>query len=97
MGVTLYLLYVVYSKGRKMIGKDDNRIVSLSEGMDYEEIGKVYIWNETAKPLLEILENGDSTFDLEKPNTFGFTAERYIHKRLTQVIKTFDENGELTT
>jgi hypothetical protein len=81
---------MVYSKGRKLIFKDDNSIVSLSEGMIYEDVGKVSVWNETAKPLLEVLENGDNTVDLEKLNDFGYDAKRYMHKRLTQVIKTFD-------
>ena len=55
LGVTVYLINMVYTKGLQLVGKGDNRIVSLSEGMNYEEIGKVYIWNETAKPLFEIL------------------------------------------
>jgi hypothetical protein len=89
LGVTIYLLFIVYTKGRKLIFRGDNSIVSLSEEMNYEDIGKVRVWNETAKPLLEVLENGDNTVDLEATN-----AKRYMHKRLTQYVKTFD-TGEL--
>ena len=64
---------MVYSNGSKMIGKDANRIKSLTQQMHYEEVGFAYL-NETSKPLLEILQNGDNTVDLEKED-----FKKYIH------------------
>jgi hypothetical protein len=61
--VSLYVVYMVYSNGRKMMTKDNNSYKSLEEQMNYEEVGKVYL-DQTAKPLYEILENGDNTIDL---------------------------------
>jgi hypothetical protein len=36
MSVTAYLLFMVYTNGSKLIGKDDNQITSLMEQMNYE-------------------------------------------------------------
>lgn len=59
--------------------------------MNYEDVGKRPI-NETAKPLFEILEGGDSTVDLDSEEYW-----KYISLRLTNVIKTYDEvTGEET-
>lgn len=52
-------------------------------------MGKAFL-SSTAKPLLEILENGDNTVDLEAEN-----YKRYIHIKVVNIIKSFD-NGELT-
>jgi hypothetical protein len=41
--------------------------------------------------LLEILENGDNTVDL-----VALDYQKYIHIRLNNIIKTFDENGVMT-
>lgn len=47
--------------------------------------------NQTAKPLLEILENGDNPVDLDKED-----YKRFINIKLDNIVKTFDSNGELT-
>ena len=80
---------MVYTNGRKLIFKEDNKITSLFEQMNYEHVGKCFL-NQTAKPLLEILENGDNTVDLVDKD-----YKRYIHIRLNQIIKTFDEYGQV--
>lgn len=59
--------------------------------MNYEDVGKRPI-NETAKPLFEILQGGDSTVDLEAEEYW-----KYISLRLTNIIKTYDpETGDET-
>jgi hypothetical protein len=57
MLVTGYLLFMVYSNGKKMVMRDDNKVTSLLEQADYEGIGKGYL-NDTYKILFEIIENG---------------------------------------
>jgi hypothetical protein len=39
MGVTLYLLFMVYTNGKKLIYKEDNSITSLMEQMNYKGVG----------------------------------------------------------
>jgi hypothetical protein len=39
IGVSLYVLYIVYSNGRKMIERDNNSYVSLEQQMNYENVG----------------------------------------------------------
>ena len=39
IGVSLYVLYMVYSNGRKMIERDNNSYVSLEQQMNYENVG----------------------------------------------------------
>lgn len=58
--------------------------------MEYEEVGKIGI-KDVAKPLFEIVEFGDNTVDLESED-----YRRYIHIRLNNVIKTFDETGKMS-
>jgi len=90
--VSLYVLFFVYQKGRMMFSRDDPNMTSLEEQMKYAEVNTVPI-NETAKVLFEILEGGDNTVDLDAVEG-GF--EQYVHIRLANIIKTFDEAGEMT-
>ena len=57
MLVTLYVLNLVYSNGLKLVTKDKNTYKSLEEQMDYYKVGEPTL-ELTAKPLLEIIENG---------------------------------------
>lgn len=41
--------------------------------------------------MLEILENGDNTVDLEAEN-----YRRYIHIKVVNIIKSFDDQGDMT-
>ena len=67
MAVTIYLLFMVYSNGSKMIFRDDNKMTSLQKQADYDAIGRSYL-NSTYKILFEIIENGSDTVDLEQEN-----------------------------
>lgn len=42
-GVTIYVLFFVYNKGKMMFGRDDPNMTSLEEQMDYDSVGKVSI------------------------------------------------------
>ena len=72
-----------------MMTYGDNKITSLMEQMKYEQVGKAFL-NQTAKPLLEVLENGDYTIDLENE---GY--KRFINIRMDNIIKRFDQDGNL--
>lgn len=61
-GVTLYTLWIAYTRGRQMLDFDDPTISSITEVMDYEAVGKVK-YDELALMFIEILEGGDYTFE----------------------------------
>ena len=75
-----------------MFERDDPNMTSLEEQMKYLTVSKVPI-DGTAKVLFEILEGGDNTVDLDAVEG-GF--EQYVHVRLANIIKTFDDAGEMT-
>ena len=56
--------------------------------MNYDIVGKVE-FSKVSKPLLEILNGGDYTVDLEEAD-----YRRYIHLRADHIEKKF-ENGEI--
>ena len=56
--------------------------------MNYEEVGKVP-FSKVSKPLLEIVEGGDNTVDLD-----AIDYMRYIHIRADLIEKKF-VNGEM--
>ena len=87
--VTFYLYFIIFDNGIKMVRLRNNSISSLVDQMHYDEVGKAFL-NQTAKPLLEILERGDSTIDLESEN-----YKRYINIRVNNKKMTFDDDGEL--
>lgn len=71
-----------------MLGFAAPKISSVEEGMDYDEVGRVP-FSQVSKPLLEILEGGDSTVDLE-----ALDYRRFIHIRADHIEKKF-VNGEM--
>ena len=89
LAVTCYVLYMCYSNGRKMIELDNNNYVSLEQQMQYENVGQVKL-STMGKPLLEFLEGGDNTVLLTADD------DKFINIRLNNVIKTFDENGDMS-
>ena len=86
--MTLYLYFIICDNGIQMVTLGNNRISSLTEQMHYSEVGKAFL-NQTAKPLLEILEKGDSTVDLDKED-----YKRYINIRVNNKKMIFVD-GEL--
>ena len=86
LGVTIYVAFVVYTKGSQMIGLEDPYISSLEQNMDYELVGKVAL-DTVAKPLIEILEYEDTTVDLEEED-----YRQYIHLRLRNIIKSYPDD-----
>ena len=50
-------------------------------------MGFVYL-NETSKPVLEILQNGDNTIDLESED-----FKKYIHIQVVHIQKYFHMDG----
>ena len=85
-GVTIFLIFFVYTNGLKMVTRDDATMATLAEGMSYEDVGKITT-DTAAKVLFEILENGDNTFDLDKVEG-GY--QQYIHVRLNNIIKIYN-------
>ena len=73
-----------------MLQFEDPTLTSINEGMEYELVGKRGI-RELAKPLFEIQEFGDNTVDLESPMDYRM----YAHIRLNNIIKTYDEAGNM--
>jgi hypothetical protein len=71
-----------------MLGFAAPKISSVQEGMDYLEVGKVP-FSDVSKPLLEILQGGDSTVDLDE-----IDYRRYIHIRVDHIEKKFVD-GEM--
>lgn len=74
-----------------MFRREDPYIISYFEQMSYEDVGKQSV-STMAKPLLEINDAGKGTVDLEASD-----SEKYISKRLVNIIKSYDENGVQTT
>ena len=71
-----------------MLGFAAPKISSVEEGMNYLEVGKVP-FSDVSKPLLEIVQGGDSTVDLDE-----IDYRRFIHIRVDHIEKKF-ENGEI--
>lgn len=84
--MTCYVLYFVYTNGRRMFTRSEAALSSLAESMQYEDVGKVSI-NDMAKVLFEVLENGDSTVDLDEVEG-GY--RQYVHLRLNNIVKTYN-------
>ena len=87
MLVSLYVLSMVYSNGLKMVTRSKNTYKSLEEQMNYYEVGEPTL-QQTAKPILEIIENG-KTVDLGSDLS---EFDKYINIRLRNIIKNFDNN-----
>ena len=62
---------------------------SIEEGMIQEDVGKIYI-PTLAKPLFEVLDAGDNSYDLDAND-----YKRYIHIRVNNIKKLF--NGDKMT
>jgi len=58
-------------------------ISSIAEEMKYEKVGKVN-FGEISLPLLEIVQGGDSTVDLEEDD-----YRKYFHMRVRHIQKNF--------
>ena len=74
-----------------MLGFSEPKISSVEEGMDYENVGKV-AFSQVSKPLLEIVEGGDNTIDLDAIN-----YRQYIHIRADHIEKKFLEGKMVRT
>lgn len=62
---------------------------SIEEGMIQEDVGKIYI-PTLAKPLFEVLDAGDNSYDLDAND-----YKRYMHIRVNNIKKLF--NGDKMT
>ena len=82
-GITLYVCYIAYTKGRQMLEYDDPDISSIAEMMNYEKVGKVP-FRDISLPLLEIHSGGDQTVDLEQDD-----YRKYFHMRVRNIEKIF--------
>jgi hypothetical protein len=71
-----------------MLGFSAPKISSVEEGMNYDNVGKVG-FSKVSKPLLEILEGGDYTVDLDQ-----IDYRRFIHIRADHIEKKFVD-GEM--
>lgn len=87
--VSLYVVFIAYTKGRQMLQFDSPDISSIEETMKYNVVGKIKMVS-MAKPLFEILEGGDNTVDLE-----AVDYKKYINIRLVNVVKNIGEDGEV--
>ena len=74
-GVTLYTLFIAYTRGRQMLQFGDPTISSIEESLDVEGVGDVFL-NDVASMYLEIVEYGDYAIDLD-----ALDYKRFIHLR----------------
>lgn len=87
-GISMYVLYIALTKGRQMLQYDGPDISSIAEEMKYEKVGKVN-YGDISLPLLEIVQGGDSTVDLEEDD-----YRKYFHMRVRNIRKNFVD-GEM--
>jgi hypothetical protein len=62
--ISSYVLYIAFTKGRQMLQYGEPDISSIAEEMNYGNVGKVN-FGDISLPLLEIVEGGDTTVNLE--------------------------------
>jgi hypothetical protein len=90
-GVTMYTLWIAYSRGRQMLEFGEPSTTSLIKNLEYEQIGKVH-YNQLALQFLEIKRGEDVALDLEAMN-----YKQFFHLRYKHVIVEFDANGKSKT
>ena len=73
-----------------MLGYSAPSVLQVGESLNSLEVGTPLLRN--IQPYLEILEGGDETVDLEAEN-----YRQYIHIRINNYRKTFDETGQMST
>ena len=84
--ITLYVLFIAFTKGKQMLEFDEPDISSIAE--EIKLTGHVR-FKDISLPLLEITEGGDSTVDLQEDD-----YRKYFHMRVRNIQKKFI-NGDL--
>ena len=84
--ISLYVLFIAFTKGKQMLEFDEPDISSIAE--EIKLTGQVR-FKDISLPLLEITEGGDSTNDLQEDD-----YRKYFHMRVRNIEKKFID-GEM--
>jgi hypothetical protein len=85
--ISSYVLYIAFTKGKQMLEFDEPNISSIAEEI---KMHSHVNFSDISLPLLEIVQGGDSTVDLQLDD-----YRKYFHMRVRNIEKKFID-GELT-